>query len=80
MCALFPDELLGIEYLYSQTGKVLDDYLQVIATVEEEPTHTDDDFNDEGFEEEMEDLTVPLAAEVSPERVHSPRPVSYMLI
>ena len=52
-CFVFAGELLGMEYLYSQTGKALTPVLQnpveEARLVEE---INDDDIQDEGFEEE----------------------------
>ncbi|KAL1269659.1 hypothetical protein QQF64_031948 [Cirrhinus molitorella] len=61
-------ELLGIEYLYSQTGKTL---TAVPQNPEEEDRLVeevdDQDLEDEGFEEEiMEDITVPVLYEDDP--------------
>ncbi|XP_078787330.1 uncharacterized protein LOC101160338 isoform X2 [Oryzias latipes] len=59
----YTGELLGIEYLYSQTGKTSTAMLQ---TPEEEEDRLlervdDQDFQDEGFgEDTMEDITVPV--------------------
>lgn len=71
-------ELLGMEYLYSQTGKVLTPVLQ---NPEEEDRLVeevnDEDFQDEGFEEEsMEDITVPVLYEDDPSRTLQSRPSS----
>ncbi|KAL1264929.1 hypothetical protein QQF64_002956 [Cirrhinus molitorella] len=64
----FTGELLGIEYLYSQTGKTL---TAVPQNPEEEDRLVeevdDQDLEDEGFEEEiMEDITVPVLYEDDP--------------
>ncbi len=56
MFLYFKDELLGVEYLYQQTGKVLQDYKLAI----EESENTDVEV-DEGCaeHEEFQDITVP---------------------
>ena len=64
----FLGELLGMEYLYSQTGKTLTPVLQ---NSEEEDRLVeevnDEDAHDEGFEEQaMEDITVPVLYEDDP--------------
>jgi hypothetical protein len=55
-------ELIGIEYLYNQTGKVLEDYMKAIETLETTP---EDDIIDTGEDDEVlqdtdqiDDLTV----------------------
>lgn len=55
-------ELIGIEYLYKQTGKVLEDYMKAIETLETTP---EDDIIDTGEDDEVlqdtnqiDDLTV----------------------
>ncbi|KAM8740931.1 uncharacterized protein AB9X84_018452 isoform 2-T2 [Acanthopagrus schlegelii] len=73
-----PGELLGMEYLYSQTGKELTPVLQnpqeEDRLVEEV---NDEDFQDEGFvEESMEDITVPVLYEDDPSRALQSRPSS----
>ncbi|KAK0141506.1 hypothetical protein N1851_021392 [Merluccius polli] len=65
-----PGELLGMEYLYSQTGKALTPVLQnpveEAMLVEE---INDEDIQDEGFEDEnTEDITVPVLHEDDPSR------------
>ena len=57
-------ELIGIEYLYSQTGKVLEDYMKAIESLE---TTQDDETTDTGEDEEspqdtnqIDDLTVSI--------------------
>ncbi len=54
-------ELLGMEYLYSQTGKTLTPVLQNPEEEDRLVEQVDDqDLQDEGFEEEiLEDITVP---------------------
>ncbi len=54
-------ELLGMEYLYSQTGKTLTPVLQNPEEEDRLVEHVNDqDLQDEGFEEEiLEDITVP---------------------
>ncbi|KAE8277250.1 hypothetical protein D5F01_LYC24890 [Larimichthys crocea] len=77
----YTGELLGMEYLYSQTGKELTPVLQ---NPEEEDRLVeevnDEDFQDEGFvEESMEDVTVPVTASPpppSPSQPSSPPPSS----
>lgn len=62
----FAGELLGIEYLYNQTGKVIEDYKMTIAKREtdtEKETDEDDEFEDEGLGEEVDDKSVPLLEE-----------------
>ncbi len=58
-------ELLGMEYLYSQTGKTLTPVLQNPEEEDRLVEEVDDqDLQDEGFEEEiMEDITVPVLYE-----------------
>ena len=66
LVALFTGELIGVEYLYSQTGQTLQDFMLDPDSHEEEILEealtVDDEEADEGFgeAEEMEDLTVPL--------------------
>ena len=55
-------ELIGIEYLYSQTGKVLEDYMKALETLESTP---EDELISTGEDEELlqdtdqlDDLTV----------------------
>nr|XP_034304497.1 uncharacterized protein LOC105331633 [Crassostrea gigas] len=57
----YTGELIGVEYLYSQTGKVLQAIPEELAE-EDQPTEEDQD-HDEGFEEEdaEDDPTVPDA-------------------
>ncbi|XP_036943164.1 uncharacterized protein LOC119012987 [Acanthopagrus latus] len=74
----YTGELLGMEYLYSQTGKELTPVLQ---NPEEEDRLVeevnDEDFQDEGFvEESMEDITVPVLYEDDPSRALQSRPSS----
>ena len=69
-CFVFAGEFLGMEYLYSQTGKALTPVLQ--NPVEENrlvEEINDDDIQDEGFEEDTtEDITVPVLHEDDPSR------------
>lgn len=60
--------MLGIEYLYSQTGKTLTPVLQNPEEEDRLVEEVDDqDLLDEGFEEEsMEDITVPVLYEDDP--------------
>ncbi|XP_052441435.1 uncharacterized protein LOC127980900 [Carassius gibelio] len=64
----YTGELLGIEYLYSQTGKTLTPMLQNPVEEERLVEEVDDqDLLDEWFEEEsMEDITVPVLYEDDP--------------
>ncbi|RVE68755.1 hypothetical protein OJAV_G00094820 [Oryzias javanicus] len=69
-----PGEFLGIEYLYSQTGKTLTPMLQ---TPEEEDrlveSVSDKDLQDEGFgEDTVEDITVPVLCDPHHDAVTSP--------
>ncbi|CAM4568770.1 unnamed protein product [Leuciscus chuanchicus] len=61
-------ELLGIEYLYSQTGKTLTPVLQNPEEEDRLVEEIDDqDLQDEGFEEDItEDITVPVLYENDP--------------
>ncbi len=60
-------ELLGMEYLYSQTGKTLTPVLQNQEEEDRLVEEVDQDLQDEGFEEEiMEDITVPVLYEDDP--------------
>nr|XP_055076380.1 uncharacterized protein LOC129455637 [Misgurnus anguillicaudatus] len=61
----YTGELLGMEYLYSQTGKTLTPVLQNPEEEDRLVEEVDDqDLQDEGFEEEiMEDITVPVLYE-----------------
>lgn len=52
---LFAGELLGFEYLYSQTGKVKKDYEMTIAKSETGTVKETDE--DEGLGKEVEDMT-----------------------
>ncbi|CAM4568842.1 unnamed protein product [Leuciscus chuanchicus] len=63
-----PGELLGIEYLYSQTGKTLTPVLQNPEEEDRLVEEIDDqDLQDEGFEEDItEDITVPVLYENDP--------------
>ncbi|XP_051250998.1 uncharacterized protein LOC127360601 isoform X1 [Dicentrarchus labrax] len=75
-----PGELLGMEYLYNQTGKTLSPVLQ---NPEEEDRLveevSDEDVQDEGFEEEItEDITVPVLEEDDPCRHLENRPSPLM--
>lgn len=79
-CFVFEGELLGMEYLYSQTGKTL---TLVLQNPEEEDRLVEDvddeDAQDEGFEEEnMEDITVPVLFEDDPLPHLENRPSSSM--
>ncbi|RVE70982.1 hypothetical protein OJAV_G00069920 [Oryzias javanicus] len=70
----YTGEFLGIEYLYSQTGKTLTPMLQ---TPEEEDrlveSVSDKDLQDEGFEEDtVEDITVPVLCDPHHDAVTSP--------
>lgn len=58
MFLYFKDELIGVEYLYQQTGKVLQDCK--LAIEESETTDVDVEL-DEGYAEleEFQDITVP---------------------
>ncbi|XP_078805338.1 uncharacterized protein LOC110014613 [Oryzias latipes] len=51
----FTGELLGVEYLYQQTGKVLQDYRQAVEESETMDMEIEDSFNEP---EEFEDFTV----------------------
>ncbi|XP_073668879.1 uncharacterized protein [Paramisgurnus dabryanus] len=64
----YTGELLGMEYLYSQTGKTLTPVLQNPEEEDRLVEEVDDqDLQDEGFEEEiMEDITVPVLYEDDP--------------
>ncbi|KAL2094650.1 hypothetical protein ACEWY4_009369 [Coilia grayii] len=67
-CFIFVGELLGMEYLYRQTGKTL---TQVLQNPEEEDRLVeevnDENIQDEGFVEEIiEDITVPVLYEDDP--------------
>lgn len=55
----YTGELIGVEYLYDQTGKVLEDHRLAIAALEDEDVAVAED---EGFEEteDFVDLTVPI--------------------
>nr|XP_021326468.1 uncharacterized protein LOC100534845 [Danio rerio] len=61
-------ELLGMEHLYSQTGKTLTPVLQNPEEEDRLVEEVDDeDLQDDGFEEEiMEDITVPVLYEDDP--------------
>ncbi|CAM4568923.1 unnamed protein product [Leuciscus chuanchicus] len=63
-----PGELLGIEYLYSQTGKTLTPVLQNPEEEDRLVEEIDDqDLQDEGFEEDItEDITVRVLYENDP--------------
>ncbi|RXN21173.1 Epithelial-stromal interaction 1 [Labeo rohita] len=63
-----PGELLGMEYLYSQTGKTLTPVLQNPEEEDRLVEKVDDqDLQDEGFDEEItEDITVPVLYEDDP--------------
>ncbi|XP_076876832.1 uncharacterized protein LOC143526077 [Brachyhypopomus gauderio] len=65
----YTGELIGVEYLYEQTGSALEDYKLVILALETEDVTVAED---EGFEEaqDFEDLTVP-AFETEPPAVPS---------
>lgn len=70
---LISGEEIGIEYLYSQTGKVLQDEEvdpEVLDATNEQTDHAEED---EGFQDRQEDPTVPLVLEetlaVEPARV-----------
>ncbi|XP_078795050.1 uncharacterized protein LOC144988490 [Oryzias latipes] len=70
----YTGELLGIEYLYSQTGKT---FTAMLQTPEEEDRLLegidDQDFQDEGFgEDNMEDITVPVLDDPPLDVVASP--------
>lgn len=60
--------MLGIEYLYSQTGKTLTPVLQNPEDEDRLVEEIDDqDLQDEGFEEDItEDITVPVLYENDP--------------
>ncbi|KAM8726231.1 uncharacterized protein AB9X84_002750 isoform 2-T6 [Acanthopagrus schlegelii] len=61
------DELLGMEYLYSQTGKELTPVLQNPEEDRLVEEVNDEDFQDKGFvEESMEDITFPVLYEDDP--------------
>ncbi|CAM4568810.1 unnamed protein product [Leuciscus chuanchicus] len=64
----YTGELLGIEYLYSQTGKTLTPVLQNPEEEDRLVEEIDDqDLQDEGFEEDItEDITVPVLYENDP--------------
>ncbi|XP_042627584.1 uncharacterized protein LOC109091091 [Cyprinus carpio] len=64
----YTGELLGMEYLYSQTGKTLTPVLQNPEEEDRLVEEVDDqDLQDEGFEEaSMEDITVPVLYEDDP--------------
>ena len=77
---VFEGELLGMEYLYSQTGRTL---APVLHNPEEEEEDRlvelidDDDVQDEGFEDDgTEDITVPVLYEDDPSRQLENRPSS----
>lgn len=68
-------ELLGIEYLYNQTGKTLTPMLQTPEEEEDRQVErvSDQDLQDEGFEEDIvEDITVPVLYDPHHDAVTSP--------
>lgn len=59
---IFSGELLGVEYLYRQTGTALEAYRDVLSNIEDVDVDADADDEgnvDEGYEE-FEDFTVPI--------------------
>lgn len=75
---MYTGELIGIEYLYSQTGKGSTDYAQAVLSISEEDNR-DIEEEDEGFEEieDVIDPTIP-ALECHPEPVPSILPIPSM--
>lgn len=71
-------ELIGIEYLFSQTGKGSTDYAQAVLSISEEDNR-DVEEEDEGFEEieDVIDPTIP-ALECHPEPVPPILPIPSM--
>ncbi|XP_036066701.1 uncharacterized protein LOC112141687 [Oryzias melastigma] len=71
----YTGELLGIEYLYNQTGKTLTPMLQTPEEEEDRQVErvSDQDLQDEGFEEDIvEDITVPVLYDPHHDAVTSP--------
>lgn len=81
---VFTGELIGVQYLYSQTGQVLQDLAlddeNAEGAVQVEQTETEDSEEDEGFDEEEDPTIAPVEDVVynPPRRGHSrdPAPVS----
>lgn len=75
---MYTGELIGIEYLYSQTGKGSTDYAQAVLSISEEDNR-DVEEEDEGFEEieDVIDPTIP-ALECHPEPVPPILPIPSM--
>jgi hypothetical protein len=81
----YTGELIGVEYLYRQTGEVLEDIdtdpvAELPPGTEPPPTTTltlvDENGQDEGFEEDREDPTLPPIEGTSKRKVATPRRAS----
>ncbi|XP_078368982.1 uncharacterized protein LOC144652958 [Oculina patagonica] len=63
-----PGELIGVEYLYGQTGKVLQDS-EDQQEEEQTPEEADEDDDDEGFHDATAELDDPTVAYTGDEPV-----------